>query len=511
MRYRNSYRTLSSAQELSLGWVVILVLGCADTVAVPFVLNQNQYLAHALASYSKSIDGDWLVGTVDPYPVFTVFACSILYTFDVGGVRAVALLGTIVALLGVYRLAGILAPSSCQRSIALSATVIVGASLFTAPYRVPLVGGGGSAFMGLAGQYIISKPAYMQPSMFGCLVLLSFPFWLTAMQSPTSANRRNFVLALALTVCGCMLHPTYMVAVGFALIAAFLSDAWQLNWSRTKWYALIGVTVAVSTVAANPPLLTMSSGSAEFAWALQRFAFERIPHHTIWTRWSATDLSYIVLILSAAVVIAWRRKNAWLARWLLLALGIGLFSAALVPILGSAKLALLFPWRLSVFLVPISATVLAVEVAVVINLWSGDLLRWSIVILAFVLGFLGSMRSLRAVSPATADAATLLVRTSHVSGVGLVPLYEENVRLNAGVRIYVDWKSPPYTSEELIEWWKRVDRVRVFMADTETFCGADWGKGIDWIVLTSRQHVPTCVANWLVSAQSQEWRILTRP
>src|SRR5262249_39330618 len=154
-------------------------------------------------------------------------------------------------------------------------------------------------FTGLAGQYIISKPAYMQPSMFGCLLLLAFPFWLAAMRSPRNAKGRNFAIALALTVCGCMLHPTYLVAVGLALAAAFLSDGWRNRGSRTKWYALIGLTVVISTVAANPSLLAMGSASGEFSEALQRFAFERIPHHTLWTRWSSTDLLYVALIVSA--------------------------------------------------------------------------------------------------------------------------------------------------------------------------------------------------------------------
>ena len=491
---------------------VVLVLAFASAVAVPVVENQNQYLAHALAGHGRSIDGDWFVGTIDPYPMFTAVASSIIEMSGMGGIRAMALLGTAIALLGVYGLALTLAPPTRRRSIALTSTVIVGATLVPIPSLVPVFGGrDDSAFMGLAGQYIISKPAYMQPSMFGCLILLAFPFWLAAMRSPQNANRLNFAIAFALTACGCMLHPTYVVAVGVALLAAFLSDGWRHKWSRAKWYALIGLTVVIATVLANPPLLAMGSASADFSAALQRFAFERIPHHTLWTEWPTVDLLYIALIVSAALAIAWRKKDVWLARWLLLALGFGLIGAGLVAVLGAPKVALTFPWRISVFLVPISATVLAVEIAIMIDRWVGDRLRWPIVILAFVLASIGSIGSLRRVSPATADGITPLVRASQVSGVGLVPLYAENVRLNAGVRIYVDWKSPPYAGKDLIEWWKRIDRVRAYMADTETFCGADWGKGIDWIILTSKQNVPTCVANWLVSGQSNELRILTRP
>jgi hypothetical protein len=496
-----------------LDYAVVLILACAGAVAVPIVTNQNQYLAHALAGHGKAIDADWFAGTVDPYPAFTALARAIFDISGMGGIRCAAFLGTTVALLGVYRLALELAPSARQRSIALAATVFVGATLVPVPFSLLPFPGilVQSAFMGLGGQYIISKPAYLQPSMFGCLLLLAFPFWLAAMRSPQAANRHNFAIALVLTLCGCMLHPTYMVAVGVALFAAFLSDAWQRTWRRVGWYTLIGLATVTSTIAANPALLAMSSSSPEFSSALERFAFERIPHHTLWTRWETTDLLSFMLIACAVLVIGFRRKEAWLALWLSLALGMGLFCAALLPELRSVKLALLFPWRVSVFLVPVSATVLAVEVASAIDRWIGYRLRWAAVILAFALGGVGIVTSLQSVSPATSDTVVALVRASQVKGVGLIPLELENMRLNAGVRIYVDWKSPPYASADLVEWWKRVDHVRTFAVDTETFCVGDWGKGIDWMISSSKQHLPACVANWLPAGESGEWRILARP
>jgi hypothetical protein len=210
-------------------------------------------------------------------------------------------------------------------------------------------------------------------------------------------------------------------------------------------------------------------------------------------------------------VTAWRRHDPWLARWLFLALGFGLVSAAIVQTFGLTKLALLFPWRISVFLVPISATVLIVEAAVIAGQRAVDLLRWPLVALAVAFAFIGSAGSLLSTSPATSDPATVLVRASRVSGVGLIPLELENVRLNAAVPIYVDWKTTPYLSGDLIEWWKRIDQVKAFTENTETFCAAAWSAGIDWIMLASEQHVPSCVAEWPVAGESQQWRILTRP
>ncbi|WP_448809726.1 DUF6798 domain-containing protein [Agromyces bauzanensis] len=505
--------------------VLILVLATAAPVVAPIVGNQNQYLAHVLADRGTPLDADWFVGTTDPYPFFTALARAAYDVSGLVGIRFLAWLATAVSLVGVYGLARVLAPPARKRWTAIAATVLVAALIAPILSKLPIPWVNQfSAFSGMAGQYL---GGYLQPSVFGCLLLAAFPLWLVARRAPAGARVPPTLAALALTALGCMLHPTYLVAVAVGLGAALIADAWKRNFARVGWYVLIGAVVVAAALVANPALLAIGGASVESSEAMQRFAFERIPHHTLWTNWPRIDLLYVVVIALAAWSL-WRRgTDGWLARWLASGLVLALAGALLVGLTESSTLALLFPWRISVFLVPIATTVLAVAMAaaagrVVSRLLSGSArgrviasAGWPIglaaALAAVAVAGAGLVTTAWSVPPSSSDEAVALVRASNVEGVGLIPLDEQNVRLNAGVPIYVDWKSPPYASTDLVEWWSRIDQVRDFERNAETFCAAGWGDGIGWILVHEGRETPSCVADWEAAGESDAWRVLRRP
>ncbi len=500
---------------------LILVLAFAAPVVAPIVGNQNQYLAHVLADRGTALDADWFVGTVDPYPFFTAVPRAVFDVTGLTGIRIMAWLATAVWLTGIYGLARLLAPPARQRWAAVAATILVAVTIAPILSRLPIPWVNQfSAFSGFAGQYL---GGYLQPSVFGCLLLAAFPLWLVGRRAPAGARLKPTVAAVSLTALGCMLHPTYLVVVAVGLAAAVIADLWKRDASRLGWYALIGIGVLAPALAANPSLLAIGGASGESSEAMQRFAFERIAHHTLWTNWPRSDLLYIALITIAAGWL-WRSgTSAWLARWLSAGLAFALAGAVVVELTRSSTPALLFPWRISVFLVPIAATALAVALAVTVGRalsrsWLGRSaergrgIGWSVaVVAALLLAVLGLLASSRSVPPTTSDDAVALVRTSEVTGVGIVPLAEENIRLNAAVPIYVDWKSPPYASSDLIEWWTRVDQVRAVERDAETFCTTAWRQRIEWMLLPADRATPTCAADWATVGETDAWRVLRRP
>ena len=101
-----------------------------------------------------------------------------------------------------------------------------------------------------------------------------------------------------------------------------------------------------------------------------------------------------------------------------------------------------------------------------------------------------------------------VVLAARPTGVGMVPLAAQNVRGNAGVAVYVDWKSPPYAGDGLGLWWERYDQVAGFERDPEAFCVGDWGREIDWALLTV--DPPSCMADWQVLAEGGGYRVLQR-
>ncbi len=493
--------------------VTAILLALGHALAVPVVGNENQYLAHVIGDRSPELSSDWLVGTRDPYPFFSFVTGLVV---DVGGVaalRVVAFLGTFAALLGVYLLARVLSPLP-SRGVPLAAMAFVGSTLVTLSHGAFIFGGPAtSAFSGLAGQYLLSKPGYLQPSLAGSLLLVALALWLTLVRpGPDPGARGRFAAALLLTLLACMLHPTYLVVTLVGLAVALVTDvATGVGWGRSRWYGTIAAAAAVLTVAANPGLIDVGSAAAGSSEALHRFAFERIPQHTLVTDWPRSNAGLVLILLLGVWLLPRIGVGRWVARWVLGALAVSAVSAAVVAVCHWSTLALLFPWRITVILVPLCATAIAVRLAIALQPLAVRHWRAGLLVVVSGLAAVGLMGTASAVSPVESDPAAAVVSAARPSGLGLIPLDAENVRLNARVRVYVDWKSPPYAGDSLIAWWARVDQVRQVEADPEVFCSERWTAGIDWVLLDAGRPAPSCTSRWTALATERGYTVLQRP
>ena len=473
--------------------VVILLLALGKVLAAPLISNQNTYLLPTTSPGVEGLRGDWLAQTPDPYRVFTAMSSVFYDLAGYTGLRVAAFLFTALALWGVYLVAKSLSDSE---PVQIVATVLVGLTL------LPIAQGSGqeylSAFHGLAGQYLMWKPAYLQPSAAGCLVLLAFGLWL---------RERVWWAALVVVVAG-VIHPTYVVVAGVGLVAAAVADLVRgRGWRRFPGYAGTLVVGFVLTSVLNPGVGTLAGSSG--TEALRAFAFERIPHHTLWTSWRTHDLALLALIVLAIVLAMPLREGRWLAVWMGVATAIALGSAVVVEWTRWTTLALLFPWRITAVIVPVAATVVAVRLGMLLARW--EFRHWRIAVVAVasaaaVWGLVGTITEQR---PTVADPAVRAVLAAQPTGTGLVPLNAENVRANAGVAVYIDWKNTPYAGEDLVTWWQRYGEVLEFERDHESICSAPWADQIDWALLTIEP--PSCMASWDVLAEQDGFIVIQRP
>lgn len=514
---------------------IALTLSFGREVHAPFFSNQNTYLLQAAGPKIPQLRGDWLLGTSDPYAFFTSCTKLVLELVGVRGIQFVEAAGFFVALIGVWLIARALSTSR-SRGVALLVMAIFGfLSGYTAqvvaaqltdafvhlPYIGPIVGEGffvvagivRQPFTGLGGQNIVS---FTQPSMAGVLLLPALGLWLmsNARNWGRSRQRLAFVSsALTLAVLAAMLHPTYLLLVLISLGVASLVDTsfGYMTWHRLLSYFLAAGLVTVFALAANPRVLTIGSGPA-----LERLAFERIPHHTLWTSWSLVDVARIVLVLVAILLAARVADGPWIRRWLFGCLGFSLIGAVVVEQTQWYQLALAFPWRISVVLVPLACTIILlvlIDRCKLIRV-AGGVRSNQLRVVAFAcfaaMALVGLERSLNAPSPSEIDPATEIVAATRPSGVGLVPLAAENVRLNAGVPIYVDWKSHPLVEGEVEEWWSRVDEVRRWERDPQSLCDSTLIGEVDW-VLQWRQETPACLESWGRTQSPAGLQIFQRP
>ena len=168
-------------------------------------------------------------------------------------------------------------------------------------------------------------------------------------------------------------------------------------------------------------------------------------------------------------------------------------------VINNDTLALLFPWRISALLVPVSTAIVATRLAAFDrNARSVDGLAAFLVVLqaaggvavmAFGLGYqmneaeLPLLKFVREKAgpgdvfliptriPPVGTGSRGVISTSFTPpprpkpGSNLIPVDLQRFRLATGAAIYVDFKAVPYATNEVLEWHRRVKRVESWYAE----------------------------------------------
>ena len=488
---------------LGLG-LLFLGLAAAVPVRAAYFSNQNQYLLPVVGPTIEHLQADWMLTTVDPYPFFTAVS-SVAYAM-LGSTAFVlaAILAAACAWGAMYLLTRDLLGGAGRTAAALSLAVVAVVQV------LPLVP---NVFGGLAGQYILEQPMFFQPAAAGSLVLLGAALALRARINPAQARVRTRWLALAATLLGCALHPTYLVVSALLLLSAMLVDllAGPRTLRLVVRYAALVIALTVVSILANPAILDLAGGDSGVT---SRFAFERIPQHTLMSHWGVWTLRYVAVIVIAALL--WRRASPWFSRWLFVSLGLALGLAGVVEITRNTTLALAFPARASVILVPLSMAAIAafgirwLLASDRVRLPQRSYLAAGIAVVVAVLGVLGIRQTIAVQTDPPQDEVTELVGGIDPAGVGFVPTgAADNVRLNAGAAIFVDHKSPPYASQDLTEWFRRLDAAQAAQEDSRLLCDLVAEEDLGWVVVRADAARPGCFAGWQDLGVSQHYRLLS--
>ena len=435
------------------GILVALCVGflLAEVYRPLFHSNQNSYLLHALAASGWGhLDGDWLAGTRDAFPLSTWLARGVL-AVDARGLYVLYAAFLVVYALALERLVRESLPrpwSLADRGLLAAAIVLLHSPLIRSEYH-----------KGVAGQYLFA--GYYQPCTGGVFLLASMALFV-------DGRVRTALLALALAA---SLHSSYLLS------AAFLGLAYGVvllrrgvPWSRLVAHATL--LALLLTPAAVHALALSGSFTADrsVAATARQFLYETlIPYHARARLWLFTSTqAFVQNALVPAVLIA---AGLWLFRRSpvrpLLAIPTGVALVLLVAQLASDDplLGLAFPWRISVVVVPICSAALLAAV-----------LRWArdeasrrgvaparltaalagLVALAILLAAVRTARQRPPIGAATAVSAHARARRAadQLYAIPQRPPFEA-FRVAAGVRVVADWKSHPYHPAELLEWKRR--------------------------------------------------------
>jgi hypothetical protein len=491
----NSIRSKLSAAAAFLGWALVFAVAYAQSPL--YTSNQDQYFLHGLACAGVGhLNQDWLARTLDPLPVFSGLVCLTQRVFQSGlpyyfyyallmGVYLFSLFGIMDILFNLHL--------SKTRALVFMALFMV---FHSAALRFLLsrIVDTDSTFLfegGVAGQRLLGQ--VLQPSVFGVFLLLSIYLFLR--------GRHGWaILPLAVAV---YFHSTYLLSAAL-LTLAYMGVLWQQEggWKKPLQLGLLTLVVVLPVVVYT--FLVFRPTSPTLYQTAQAILVNiRIPPHTKLSDW----LNWTVMVQAAIVLLAGYqlRRTRLFPIYLVLFTGT-LVLTALQLLTGSNTLALIFPWRVSVLLVPMgTSTLLAWAVtrnwpSLANTLRNGRLLRSASLLLVAVLMAVGVARFEIESARQTSDPAHAMMAfvAAHPSSgaVYLIPTSLQDFRLATGEPIYVDFKSIPYLDTDVIEWNRRLNKAIIFYYDSgHPNCNSLAGlgdEGVNRVVLPSGNPSASC-------------------
>ena len=417
--------------------------------------NQNAYFLHGLADGGMGLlDQDWLSQTTDPYPVFS-FIVKMTYRY----LHESVFHFYYFILLGVY-LYGILGIASHIYNINISITKFIvyfaAVNLLHSTFFDRLITD--DFTYGLAGQYLLGP--MLQPSVFGVFMVLSICTFL----------RGKPFLAVLFTGIAVTFHPSLI------LCAAILTLTYMIimlkDGKDIKKVLLVGITSLLTVL----PVLFYTCyffhpDSPETLKQVQNILMDyKMPCHAKPSHWFCLQDAFRTFIMIAALYII-RKKKVFLMFFLPFLIALLLTIAQIIT--GSKNLALLFPWRVSVFLIPISSCILLAEIISRYfrknehqRLKYEKKIKSVAITVILVITLFGGIMTIRghikAGKAADVPMMDFVSATKQSTNMYLIPTEMLKFRLYTEAPIFVDKNSHPYKDVEVIEWYKRMQLAEKF-------------------------------------------------
>ncbi len=436
----------------------MVVAVAVDPIRPLFFANQHTYFLHGWADAGiGGLAHDAVARSADPTPVFSWLVTAVTDTRQLWVFQLIHLATVAALAVSLVAIASTLVPMS-QRA-ALGTAAVIGLAQSALPTSL-------TPWKGVANQSLLD--GYLQPSSFGVLLVAAVAVFLRS-RSPW---------AMLVAAPAAWLHPTYAVSVAvFGTAAA--GYLWRV--CRDRKGALIAGAVLVSTMA---PVLfyvraTFIGSPTDMAASNMLLAVVRIPHHALPGQWCG-KVTVVTLMLVAASL--WIIRDKAFRTIIGSAATVGIVGAVAQVVTGSAQLALLFPWRVSVWVAPVAAVALLASAAAYVGRARSGAQHQEVTILlavaAIALTVIGAAvktSKWRAPPPAYEAAVRFIQTATPTDEVVLVdPMLGEDVRTLTQRALYADWKTHPYLAADVRAWYARVQAAqRVMEIRSSSPCTSD--------------------------------------
>ena len=418
-------------------------------LSVIFALTTQQFLLfkgniavliHALEIFNDNkLQNDWIANQTDHIPLFTYFNYILIKFFSVKILYFIHFTLLSFCALFLFLICRYIYPKLFKLN-----SIIIWFAIFIFIFHE------NSFFSGLAGQSVID--AGYQPASYGVLFFLGIYFFL---------NDKNF-LSVFFICLAASFHPTYIMHSGF-LILGFLTYSFLLKRYSELFKILLYFLILILPITIFV-FLNFLNLDKDITNLGQEILMKRIPHHADILYWfSYKDIISLFTFLIALILIKNKKK-------LFIPLGIfGLCSIILSSIqyfLQINSLALTFPWRSSVFLMPVSSMVI---ISHLIDKIKDTFLnkKKTIYSIFFIMSIFFGVKShiLENLNSNFKEKILLSNKIKeyyHNIDSILVPTDTMSIRLNTGLPIFINYKHHPFRHDEIIDWNIRLNLANDF-------------------------------------------------
>ena len=421
-------------------YLILSILFAFTVQQLPFFKGNSLHLLHAIKDFdTNKLQDDWIANQTNHLPVFTYFNNIILQFFPVNILHIVHFSLLVICSFFIF----LICKNEFQNLNRISLSIIW-FSLFILIYHEH------SFFGGLAGQDIINEG--YQPASFGVLFYCGIYLYLI----------RKYFYAVLLICLSASFHPSYVIHSGFLLLGFFIYFFWIREY-KLLFKVLITYIILIFPITIYIILnfLLIDKGlSLEGKLIL----LERIPHHALIDNWFSYKDVISILVYIISLFLVQKSKKIFLP---LIVFGFLSISLSIIQFLiQDQSLALTFPWRASVFLIPLSSMII---ISFLINNFLSKKINLNIFgVLLFLVIFSFFFVKNHFLKNDNQNFYTKLELTKEISKNYnliqriLIPIDLSYIRMNTGLPIFIDWKHHAFKYDELIIWKKRVNLANQF-------------------------------------------------
>lgn len=421
-------------------YIGLSILFAITVQQFPFFKGNSLHLIHAIKNFEfNKLQNDWIANTTNHLPLFTVFNHFLIKFFSLKILHLIHL-----CLLSLCSLFLFLICKTQFNELRNPFLSLVWFSLFIIIYNE------NSLFGGVAGQDVINEG--YQPSSFGVLFFVGIYLFLI---------NKNFFAILFICLAASF-HPTYVLHSGFFMLGIFSYYIFRREYAQTFKISIIySILILPITLYI---LLNFFFVDKNLILEGQKILLDRAVHHAVIQSWFSYKDLLSILIYLISLIIVYKEKKFFIP---FLVFGFTSIIFSFIQFfLESNTLALSFPWRSSVFLVPISTMIIF---SFFIQNFFGKkkyIKILSIIFIFFSVSIFSAKNHFIENSNKNFFKKMELINKIKENYVNidrlLIPVSLEDVRMNIGLPIFVDWKHPPFKFNEIIEWKNRMNLATSF-------------------------------------------------